>query len=111
MDNQVNSYCIYKSADGIIELLLNTNKWLGYSVDENHKGVTVTFTWYPEGEIQNIESTSFSESWEILNIDLEKESVYKRFVEQNKDQIVITWVPIRLFKNGDKAKIVKCEHG
>lgn len=110
--SQVQSKYISKSEYGIITLIINTvDKWLGYYIDTTQKGLVINLSteiYCEEDDTYERYKEAYEIQWDEIDLNLVTEFNYQRFVIQNKDQIVIYWIPTRLFKNGDK---VKYEHG
>jgi len=103
MISQVQSKHISKSQYGIITLILNTEtKWMNYHVDTTQEGLIIHLGWSTYNESDNYahieHKEAFGIQWDEIDLDLQTEFSYQQFIEQNKDQIVIYWIPRRLFK-------------
>lgn len=95
---QIESYHISKSEYGVITLIVNTkDKWVLYNWSEGN-----TDNWLRTiDEKTNTYSDRLTIVYSEFQFDTEKEYRYLRLEQQNKDQIVFYWIPIRLIK-GDK---------
>lgn len=98
MDNQIESYYINKSEYGIIHLLVNTkDKWVSYNWTEGTIANWLTIV----DEETNTYSETLTIPYSEFQFEKEKELLYLRLEQQNKDQINFYWIPYRLIKGDD----------
>ena len=94
---QIESHHISKSEYGVITLIINTSyKWMHYVFIEN------PLTFMLEVSINNEEDDLVLERLHLdkeeFGFDKSKEGLYRRLEQQEKDQIVFYWIPLRLLK-------------
>lgn len=92
---QIKSYHISKSEYGIITLIVNTvDRWVLYDWSEGN-----TNNWLRTiDEKTNTYSDTLTILYSEFQFDKEKEVRYLRLEQQNKDQIIFYWIPVRLIK-------------
>lgn len=96
---QIESYNISKSQYGVITLIINTrDRWLPF-YDRICLG---------GHEFEVTDEKGFAEALKIqdeeFGFELEKEGRYHRLNQQEKDQIVYYFIPIRLLKSDEWAE-------
>lgn len=101
---QIESYHISKSEYGVITLIINTvDKWVSYDWTEGN-----TDNWL---RIIDVETNTYLDTLTIvyseLGFDKEKEGRYHRLEEQDKDQIIFYWIPLRLIKGDEYVEHFK----
>ena len=101
--NQIESYYISKSEYGIITLIVNTvDKWLNYDYSDGNDTFNLILI-NEENEVLEIKCISNEE----FLFDIEKEFNYRRLEQQDKDQIVFYWIPLRFFKGDEYVEHLK----
>lgn len=104
---QIESYHISKSEYGIITLIINTkDKWLNYSHGNYYEFYRINF-YRDEEDIKRIEEDEIKIPLREFSFDLEKEGRYHRLEQQEKDQIIFYWIPIRLLKGDEYVEHLK----
>jgi len=102
--NQIESYHISKSEYGIITLIVNTrDKWPVYNFSEGNTDMWLRIV----DENQNKFSEGKTFSWSEFQFDKEKEGRYLRLEQQEKDQIIFYWIPLRLLKGDEYVEHFK----
>lgn len=101
---QIESYHISKSEYGIITLIVNTKvKWVHYDFSEGN-----TDNWLRTIDEQtNTYSDTLTITYSELGFDKEKEGRYHRLEQQDKDQIVFYWIPLRLLRGDEYVEHFK----
>ena len=98
----IESYFISKSEYGIINLIVNTaKKWVDYDYNDSIDG----FRFIVLEDNQVIEKLIIPK--DEFFFDLEKEFKYVRLEQQDKDQVVIYWIPFRFFKGDEFVQRLK----
>ena len=100
---QIESYHISKSEYGIITLIVNTvDKWVNYNCTDGD----INFNLIIMNELNSIIEVKIISTTEF-QFDVEKEFRYLRLEQQNKDQIVFYWIPLRLLKGDEWVEHLK----
>jgi len=100
--NQIENYHISKSEYGIITLIVNTKwKWVDYRWTEGN-----TDNWFEILEDSKPVDT-LTIVYSEFGFDKEKEGRYLRLEQQEKDQIVFYWIPLKYFKGDEYVEHFK----
>lgn len=93
----IESYHISKSEYGIITLIVNTSyKWVDYCFIENPLTFLIETSSLDEKDDLVLDKIHLDK--EDFGFDKEKEGSYLKLKQQDKDQIVFYWIPLRLLK-------------
>ena len=107
--NQIESYHISKSEYGIITLIVNTkDKWVNKYDYLNHVegGNIDKFIIEILGDDYK-QLDKLSITYSEFGFDKEKEGRYHRLEQQDKDQIVFYWIPLRLLRGDEYVEHFK----
>lgn len=104
--NKIESHHIETSQYGLVTLLINTSeRWCEYIIDETLKEVFI-HVFEEESKITN-DNSSDKLVLTLDFLDKEKEYSYMRLDYQEKDQICIYWIPLRLRKGDEHVNKIK----
>lgn len=100
---QIESYHISKSEYGIITLIVNTvDKWLNYNHHDSNEDFHI-FIMNENNQILEHKTIPIVE----FSFDYNKEFRYLLLEQQEKDQIVFYWIPLRLIKGDEIVEYFK----
>lgn len=103
---QIESYHISKSEYGIIQLIINTrDRWLNYGLLNWSYDKTWRVNIFDKDGYTSIDELVISET--EFQFNKEAEYHYLQLDQQEKDQIVYYWIPIRLLKGGEYLDRIK----
>lgn len=101
--NQIENYHISKSEYGIITLIVNTvDKWINYNSHESY----LSFNLVIMSEDNEVTETKVIPTHEF-GFDEEKYFRYIKLEQQEKDQIVFYWIPLKYFKGDEYVEHFK----
>ena len=97
---QIESYHISKSEYGIIQLIINTrDRWVKYGLLNWNYDKTWRVNIFDKDGYTSIDELVIPEA--EFQFDKEAEYYYAQLDQQEKDQIIYYWIPIRLLKGDD----------